>query len=110
MKTKIILLAILFALFAAVTGCSSGPSEGDIRAALERESEETAAFIGGKNKDRMKTQIHSVKIIGCKEAKDSTGFYCDYELDMTAPMFGRHKGPTRDLFLKTDSGWVRMAD
>jgi len=100
---------VLFALSGLIVGCSSGPSEGDIRAALEKESDALASFVGGKNKDRMKPQVHSVKIIGCKEADDSTGFYCDYELDMSAPMFGRHKGPTRDLFVKADDGWTRMA-
>ena len=108
MKIKTAIIAIVFASMSMIIGCSSGPSEGDIRVALEKENDQVAAFVGGKNKDRMKPQIHSVKMIGCKEADDSTGFYCDYELDISAPMFGRHKGPTSDLFVKTDDGWTRM--
>ena len=114
---KQFLPASLFALLLVVTGCSGEPSESDIRAAFERDIaassqslNETAQKFGGAGKaitDMLgKTEIHSVKKIGCIAAKDAPGFVCDVEMDMTAPLAGRKKDMTSARFVKGPDGWV----
>lgn len=118
-KTKFLPAAVLCTLALIVVGCSRGPSEADIRAALEKDMAKTAQSIdeagkifGGVGKaltDSMgKTELHAVRKIDCKEAKDAPGFVCDVEIDMTVPFVGRSKEMTTARFVKGPEGWVVM--
>lgn len=114
---KHVLSAILVTLLLVTFGCSGEPSEADIRSAFERDItkgsqslNETAQKFGNAGKaltDMLgKTEIHSVKKIGCIAAKDAPGFVCDVEVDMTSPLAGRKKDMTSARFVKGPDGWV----
>lgn len=114
---KNLLAACIAALLFLATGCSGAPSEADIRAAFEKNIakstaslNETAQMFGGAGKaftDMLgKAEIHSVKKIGCVEAKDAPGYVCDVEIDMTVPLTGRKKDMTTARFVKGPDGWV----
>lgn len=106
MKFKSIFIVTLLVLSGFVVGCASEPSEADIRKALNNNLAQTMGAMGGAANMFGKSEIHSVKKIGCKEASDSTGYYCDFEIDMTAPLVGRQKGVGKSLFVKAKDGWV----
>jgi len=113
---KSLLAALLAALALLAAGCSGEPSDADIRSALEKDMAKTAQSInkttqmfGGAGKalsEMMKTEIHAVKKIGCVESKDSPGYVCDFEVDMTAPVTGRGKETAKARFVKGPEGWV----
>jgi hypothetical protein len=107
----------LFTLFLLAAGCSVAPSEAEIKAAFEKDLAKTAQSIdeagkifGGVGKaltDSMgKTELHAVRKIDCKEAKDAPGFVCDVEIDMTVPFAGRSKEVATARFVKGPEGWV----
>jgi hypothetical protein len=106
MKIKLILMAVLFAVLAFTVGCSSEPSEKEMKAALTNNVNQAMQSVGEMGKMFGKLEIHELKKIGCKEATDSTGYYCDYEVDMSIPIQGRVKGPGNALFVKGDKGWM----
>lgn len=106
MKFKLVLMAILFAVLAFTVGCSSEPSEEDMKIAMTNSVKQTMQSVGEMGQMFGKLELHSLKKIGCKEATDSTGFYCDYEVDMSIPIQGRVKGPGNALFVKGDKGWM----
>ncbi len=117
MKIRSMLDAALLGVFLFASGCAVEPSEADIRAALEKDMAKTSEsfdaagkMFGGAGKaltDTIgKTELHAVKKIGCKEAKDAPGFVCDVETDMTAPFAGRTKDMATARFVKGPDGWV----
>ena len=64
----------------ALGGCSSGPSEADIKDSMYKQMEAMAGSEGAKNH---KGLFDSIKLVGCKKA-DSNGYVCD----MTSGMGG----------------------
>ncbi len=112
MKIKSLLALILLAVSVMLVGCSGEPSESDIRSALDKDVAQSAATMKamtGSSNLFGKTEIHSVKKIRCKEANDSSGFYCDFEIDITAPMVGRQKDVGKALFVKAKDGWTAVS-
>lgn len=95
---------VIAALLAA---CSSGPSEGDIKAALDQAANQSNAAMGqvlGKAGAGMKTEILQVKKIGCKE--DGSAYLCDIEMRVKAPMVGEQSTATKARFVKGSNGWT----
>ena len=114
---KFMLTAVLVAVSLFASGCSGEPSEADIKAAFEKDMAKTAQSIdeagkmfGGMGKSLTdslgRMELHSVKKIGCAEAKDAPGFVCDVEVDMTVPIAGRSKEMATARFVKGPDGWV----
>jgi hypothetical protein len=84
------------------------PSLSDAQAAVTKGITQSVQSSGELGQMFGKYEVHSLKKIGCKEAAESTGYFCDYELDVTVPVFGRRKGPANALFVKAKEGWVVM--
>ena len=105
MKFKSFFFIVLFALSGFVVGCASEPSEADIRGLVEKDVSKAASMAAGMKGIFNKFEVHSVKKIGCKEATDSTGYYCDFEVDFDGP-FGRVQETKTALFIKTKEGWT----
>ena len=92
---------------ALLAACSSGPSESDIKAALEQAANQSNAAMGqalGKAGAHMKTEVLHVKKIGCKE--DGGAYRCDIELRMKVPMLGEQSSATEARFVKGSNGWT----
>lgn len=108
MKLNLILVTILFAVLSFTVGCSSEPSEAEMKTAIANSVKQTVQSAGQLGQMFGKLEVHALKKIGCKEASESTGFYCDYEIDVTVPIYGRQKGPANGLFVKGKDGWMVM--
>lgn len=115
MKLTVVLRAGAFAAVALLAACSSEPSEGDLKQALETKMEEvnkemagTMTALSGKADPSLKVELHSVKKVGCKESPKG-GYFCDLEVDMSAPLQGRVKQVANHRFVKGSNGWV-MSD
>lgn len=96
-----------FAIAALAAACSSGPSEGDIKSALDQAANQSNAAMGqvlGKAGAGMKTEILQVKKIGCKE--DGSAYLCDIEMRVKAPMVGEQATATKARFVKGSNGWT----
>jgi hypothetical protein len=90
---KIIITAALIATAAALAGCSSGPSDSDIKAAIQQ----SAAGMG----DAFK--IEKVTSKGCSKSGD--GYNCLIEVESSA--FGEKQDKTAPVhFQKIGSKWV----
>ena len=85
-----------------LAGCSSGPSDEDIRAALQPQLDALNQIAAGTGE---RAELHSVKSLGCEKAKEGQGFICDVEADISRPMLGRAKTVSQARFIKTDDGW-----
>jgi hypothetical protein len=98
------LVVVLSTLLAA---CSSGPSEGDMKTALNNAANQANNAVGqmlGKAGAGMKTEILDVKKIGCKE--DGSAYLCDFEVRMKAPVVGEQSSTTKARFVKGSNGWA----
>lgn len=81
-------------LLMALSGCSSGPSESDIRAALVKQTEGLGAVTGINYKDA----FAKIKLVGC--AKAELGSYkCD---------IAGERGVVSGRFVKSDGVWVAV--
>ena len=92
------------ALVALLSACSGEPSEGDMRAALDKEVAEANKVTASLRADK-KTTLHSFKKVGCKADGDKA-FRCDVEMDLEAPLVGRKKVVAPLRFVKGSDGWV----
>jgi hypothetical protein len=104
---------IIFTTGALLTlaACGGAPSEGEIRAAIEKQMEVDAkamAQMGGKQvADMVKgllPEIKSVKKIGCKEDGEKA-YKCDVEMEVTR-MGNTNKGIAPIRFVKGSDGWI----
>jgi hypothetical protein len=90
-----------------LAACSAGPSEGDIKDALDRataQANELTTKMVGKAGAGMRTEVLSVRKIGCKE--DGTGYRCDIEMRVKAPFVGEQTGTRSARFVKGSDGWT----
>ena len=100
-------------LFIAIvlTACGGAPSEGDIKAAIEKKMQDEAAamqaFGGKKSAEMLKgfmPEIKNVKKIGCKEDGEKA-YKCDVEMEVTQ-MGATNKGIRPLRLVKGSDGWV----
>lgn len=88
--------AAVLAAFALLAGCSSGPSQPEVEAAVQKAF--GSAFMGVKL-----IEYSSIKKIGCT-AKEG-GYVCDVELTMKA--MGQQQTQMQRLrFVKGSDGWM----
>ena len=107
-RTLQILCAVAAPL--VLSACSNGPSDSDIKAAIDRQVQSQLKtmqqFVGGRAADMTKgltPEVKSVKKIGCKE-DGSNAFKCDVEIEV-AHMGSTNKAVRPMRFVKTSDGW-----
>ena len=100
--TRFATLVSSLLLVLALAGCSGEPSSGDIEKAVKADVEKVNQQVP----EPMKAEVHAVKKISCVEAKESAGYNCDVEIDVTAPMVGRNKSVGQSRMVKGSDGWV----
>ncbi len=81
-------------LLAALAGCSSSPSESDVRAALTKQAEASGMGMISQN---YKQEIAKAKLVGCAKA-EAGGYKCDVANAAGAVANAR--------FVKADGGWA----
>ncbi len=111
MRNFFTLSTVVIAGAAALTACSGAPSDGDIKAALEKQKQNEAkameAFGGKRAAEMMKglaPEVKSIKKIGCKEDGENA-YKCDVELEVTQ-MGSTNKAIAPMRFVKGSDGWV----
>jgi hypothetical protein len=90
-----------------LAACSAGPSEGDIKAALDRavnQANDLTTKMVGKMGAGMRTEVISVRKIGCKE--DGAGYRCDVEMKVKSPVVGEQTATRNARFVKGSDGWT----
>lgn len=104
-RSATVLSTLLLAL--TLAGCSGEPSSGDIEKAVKADVEKVNQQMKDNPFTRsMTTEVHAVKKISCVEAKESAGYNCDVEIDVTAPLVGRSKNVGQIRLVKGSDGWV----
>lgn len=103
--------ASVLALSVVLAGCSSGPSESDVRRAVEAELEamnqQVVAMVGQAAANRVgSNRLTGFDLLGC-EGSDET-YRCDVVVSMDTPLM-----PVTDRALtlrvrKADGGWKVM--
>lgn len=92
-----------------IVGCSGEPSESDIAQAVERSFESANQQVRQfGNHPNLRSQVHSVKKLGCEATAQGNAFLCDVETDVTVPLLGRTKNTGRVRMVKGSDGWVMM--
>jgi len=87
-----------------LAGCSSGPSDSEIDAAIRMQFDEMNKMTSQMGMGES-TKLHSAKSLGCKKATEGQGYVCDVELDVSMAMLGRRSGVSPIRFVKSDDGW-----
>lgn len=90
----------------ALTACGGAPSEGDIKDALQKQTDQTLKKMGSlaKMAGVADTKIQDVEKIGC-DADGDNAYRCDVKVTVTVS--GREVTETsRPRFVKTSNGWV----
>jgi len=101
-RTRFATLVTSLLLVVGLAGCSGEPSSGDIEKVVKADVEKVNQVVP----QSLKTEVHAVKKISCVEAKESAGYNCDVEMDVTAPMVGRNKSVGQIRMVKGSDGWV----
>ena len=85
-----------------LAACGGSPSESDVRAAIEKQSEQQLRAIAGKGAfvdeqiAEQKKAVEAAKLIGCKSDGDKA-FLCDVEANGSS---------VRVRMLKSSDGWL----
>jgi hypothetical protein len=90
----------------ALSACSSAPSDGDMKAALQKNADQTMVALLGDDKEaqKAKPKYTSVKGLGCKSDGENA-YRCDVEVEMTS-MMGQQKTAQSIRFVKGSDGWI----
>ncbi len=102
------LSTLIIALLLA--GCAAGPTDAEIKAALEKDLEASQSPLRLIDK-AMSAKLTAVKQIGCSKDKEGAAFVCDLQMtvETTNPLTGKvdsKDGTDKLRFVKTDKGWV----
>lgn len=91
-----------------LSACSTGPSDSDMKAALQKNVDQTiGAMLGdGKEAQEAKPKITAVKGLGCKSDGDKA-YKCDAEVEITS-MMGKQKNARSIRFVKGSDGWIAV--
>lgn len=95
-------LVLTIAMAGVLAGCSSEPSEADIRKAYEAKFAEAGKLAGG-----LAPKFHGLKKLACAKSEGASGYNCDVEMDVE--MLGmRQKNAGNVRLVKGDDGWILM--
>lgn len=102
------LSSLIFTLLLA--GCAVGPTDAEIKAALEKDLEASQSPLRLIDK-AMSARLTAVKQIGCSKDKEGAAYVCDLQMtvETTNPLTGKvdsKDGTDKLRFVKTDKGWV----
>lgn len=93
------LLALLM-----LSGCSGGPSSGDVKSAMQDAS---SALLG----ERMAPVFEEITNLNCKEAEGKPGYVCSFNATSFSPMTKSKSTQLLELrFVQTNSKWMAMND
>ncbi len=95
------------AMALTLSACSSSPSEGELRAAIESKMKADSAAMElriGTQGMPPKPELRSVRKIACKADGDNA-YRCDVELELNQGGI-LAKGTASMRFLKNNNGWV----
>jgi hypothetical protein len=97
-------------LTAGLTACSSGPSNDDVRKAVEVSLEEATQSMqqqmGGRAPPGMSFKLEELEVLGCSKAPSGETYDCDVKMSMDTPMIPIRNKVTRLSMRDTKAGWV----
>jgi hypothetical protein len=102
--TSSLICAVLLA------GCAAGPSDAEIKAAIEKSLAESHSPLKLIDK-AMSARLTAVKQIGCSKDKEGAAYVCDVQLtvETTNPLTGKVDSQEKTdklRLVKTDKGWA----
>jgi len=111
MRKKLAIIAAIAALAAigALAGCSSAPSDAEVREAIRgRLLTFSQAFspdkpLSDREAKELDAEVAKIKVIGCKQADQKNGFNCDWTGGDSMLLVGNS-----GRIVKGDAGWVLM--
>jgi hypothetical protein len=101
---------LCLALAGLIVGCAKGPSDSEMKAALQKTADATMAGLIGTGAEAKqlgglaKVEYLQVKSLGCKSDGDHS-YRCDVQMEVKS-MVGTQNNTESIRFIKTDSGWV----
>lgn len=109
--TALLRAASVLAFSVVLAGCSSGPSESDVRRAVESEldaaNEQVAAMAGRTAANRIGiTRLTAFDLLGCEGSGES--YRCDVVISMDTPFMPVNDQALTLRLRETDSGWKVM--
>lgn len=101
----------LVALSVVLVGCSSGPSESDVRKAVEKSidtmNQQMAEFAGPAAAARLdRYRLTHFDLLGCEGADES--YTCDAVMSMETPLVPVTDTPVTLRLRKGSGGWMVM--
>lgn len=100
MRAFVLKISVVLAGAAVLAACSKGPSNKEVEASVRDRLEQATSAVEkmsgampaemGKLAQAMKTQVHSVKSLGC-QSDGNNAYKCDVEVDLENAMTGRTK-------------------
>lgn len=103
-------LSAVVSACALLTACGGEPSDGDMKAAVEKtfgginkELDDVGKMIG---KD-LSTKVKAFKKLACAKPEGKPGYTCDFEMTLTGPL-GEKTEKASGRFVKEDRGWTVM--
>lgn len=107
-KNNLVRAAGLLAISAALAGCSSGPSESDVRKAMEAAVDSMNSQIEEMAGADMAARVGRVELtdfdlLGCEQAGES--YNCDVVYSMDTPLAAIHDRSVSVRLRDTDKGW-----
>ena len=114
MKTILKLSSLALFCSLLLTGCSSGPSEAEIRTAIEQSLSSVnnavsgIAGLAGANAKSLQAKVDDVKKIACKKVPKTASptYECEVQISMQLPILGQQSGTDLVTLSKTSSGWI----
>lgn len=93
-----------------LAACGGEPSDASLLEAIKKqadaENKATGAFADQRAAQKIRSTVHGVRKIACKQADKKSGYQCDIEIDVEGPLIGRTKQNASTRFVKGDSGWL----
>ncbi len=89
---RVLVKSVAASMLGVLSACSTGPSEGDIKKAVEK------SMMG------LGSEHMSIKKLGCETS--GNGYNCDVEMTMEVPLVGKQTTVANLRFVKGSEGWA----
>ncbi|VAX10125.1 hypothetical protein MNBD_GAMMA26-1306 [hydrothermal vent metagenome] len=99
-------------LGAVLTGCAEGPTEADLKKALQAEmdraNELAQTMLGSEAGAEVATTIHALEKLNCEpgEVDGRQEYRCKVEMDITYPPAKRQQRKASIRMVQEDNGWT----